>query len=274
MPLTAKKFQLFRDFLEMYEHNRELFATKALWGENRRLFDAVVRSLGILNWENPDISGERRFLAETLAGKKEPVLIDVGAHGGEYCLLALEANPTARIFAFEPHPQTSVRLAAAAKAHGFAAFPAGCSDQDCGAVLYDYRDQPGSQHASIYREVIEHIHKGLAEAHHIRMIRLDDFIQDQGLTRVDLLKIDTEGHEMAVLAGAEAAIRAGLVRVIHFEFNEMNVYSRSFFKDFMDFLPGYRFFRLLPDGQVPLDTYKPLDFELFAYQNIAAVRQG
>ena len=157
---------------------------------------------------------------------------------------------------------------------GFEAFPLGCSDGATGATLYDYQGKPGSQHASVYKEVIEDIHKGEAEGHHIRLTRLDDFLPERDISRVDLLKIDTEGHEMAVLRGAERAIRSGAVRAIHFEFNEMNVFSRSFFRDFLDFLPEYRFFRLLPDGLVPLDNYKPLDFELFAYQNIAALRQG
>jgi FkbM family methyltransferase len=274
MPLTDEQKQKFREFLDFYAGNRELFASVELFPENKRLFEACVRAMGILNWETPELSGERRFLRELLSDLSEPVVLDVGAHAGDYCLMALEANPAARVFAFEPHPESFAKLAEAGLAHGFEVFPLGCSDAATGATLYDYAGRPGSQHASVYREVIEDIHKGAAEGHHIRLTRLDNFLAGHGLGRVDLLKIDTEGHEMAVLRGAEASIRSGAVRAIHFEFNEMNVFSRSFFRDFLDFLPEFRFFRLLPDGLVPLDNYKPLDFELFAYQNIAAVRQG
>ena len=274
MKLTDEQLHICKQFLDLYIANRELFTTVELFPENWKLYRAVVRTLGIMNWETPELSGERVFLERTLGELTEPVVIDVGAHAGDYCLLALAANPKSRIFAFEPHPGTFVKLAEAGLAHGFEVFQEGCSDQAAEATLYDYPDQPGSQHASVYKDVLEHIHRSTAEGHPIRLVRLDDFIRERKLSRVDLLKIDTEGHEMAVLQGVEESIRSGLVRTIHFEFNEMNVYSRCFFRDFMDFLPEYDFFRLLPDGMVPLKSYRALDFEFFAYQNIAAVRQG
>jgi hypothetical protein len=48
------------------------------------------------------------------------------------------------------------------------------------------------------------------------------------LSRIDLLKIDTEGHELQVLRGAQKIVSAGLIRVLHIEFNEMNVFSGYF----------------------------------------------
>lgn len=89
-----------------------------------------------------------------------------------------------------------------------------------------------------------------------------------------MLKIDTEGHELNVLKGARLTIAKGMVDVIQIEFNEMNVISRTFFKDIIDILPGYDFYRLLPDGLLPLGAYKILDFEIFAFQNIVALKHG
>ena len=54
----------------------------------------------------------------------------------------------------------------------------------------------------------------------------------------------------------------------------MNVISRRFFKDFWDFLPEYDFFRLLPEGVLPLVQYVPSHCEIFAYQNIVCTRKG
>ncbi len=62
--------------------------------------------------------------------------------------------------------------------------------------------------------------------------------------------------------------------MIQFEFNAMNVFSRAFFRDFWAFLPHYDFYRLLPDGPVSLGEYSPIFWELFASQNIVAVRRG
>ena len=85
-----------------------------------------------------------------------------------------------------------------------------------------------------------------------------------------LLKIDTEGHELEVLKGFEPYIRQNKVDLIHFEFNEMNVASRVFFKDFWEFLPNYDFYRMLQDGLIPIKNYNPVYCEIFAYQNIVA----
>ena len=85
-----------------------------------------------------------------------------------------------------------------------------------------------------------------------------------------MLKIDTEGHEFAVLRGASNLLKTGRIDVIHFEFNEMNVVSRVFFKDIWDFLPNYDFYRMLPDGLAQIKNYSPVFCEIFAYQNIVA----
>src|SRR5262245_19248952 len=82
---------------------------------------------------------------------------------------------------------------------------------------------------------------------------------------------DTEGLARALLNLNDNTLR---VNYIQFEFNEMNVISRTFFLDFMRHLPGYRFFRLLPEGAVSLDTYSPRFMEIFAYQNVVCVRSG
>ena len=54
---------------------------------------------------------------------------------------------------------------------------------------------------------------------------------------------------------------------------EMNVISKTFFKDIVDLLPGYDFYRLLPDGLKALGTYKSAHFEIFSFQNIVAIKK-
>ena len=76
---------------------------------------------------------------------------------------------------------------------------------------------------------------------------------------------------MKVLEGARELILGKMINIIAFEFNEMNVISRVFLKDFFNILPEYNFFRLLQDGYISL-SYSSLN-EIFAYQNIIAVRK-
>ena len=58
-------------------------------------------------------------------------------------------------------------------------------------------------------------------------------IDDLKLERLNLLKIDAEGNEYKILLGAKQALQANIIDVIQFEFNEMNVISRVFMKDFL-----------------------------------------
>jgi len=50
---------------------------------------------------------------------------------------------------------------------------------------------------------------------------LDAFCSRLGVNRIDILKIDTEGHEMAVLRGASQMLSMHRVQFIYVEFNTM-----------------------------------------------------
>jgi hypothetical protein len=53
----------------------------------------------------------------------------------------------------------------------------------------------------------------------------------------------------------------------------MNAVSPKSVRDFWDALAGYRLLRLLLDGVIPLDDYRPAFLEILAFQNIVAVRR-
>jgi hypothetical protein len=74
--------------------------------------------------------------------------------------------------------------------------------------------------------------------------------------------------------GARQLLRDGKINAVQFEFNEMNIISRSTFKDFWDLLNGFDFYRLLPAGKLlPIKKYSPAICEIYAYQNIIAIKR-
>ena len=249
-----------------------LFARTRFEKLNNLLFRLSLGGLGVLNYETSEVSGEKSFLVNYLKDNNG-VVIDVGANEGNYTLEALSVNDGLKVYAFEPHPITFAALEKKVSRYSnVVPINKGMASQHASLQLYDYPEKDGSSHASLFQDVITEIHgAGSSVAHTVELTTLDDFLKSEKINEVSLLKIDTEGNELEILRGGVDAIAEGKIKVIHFEFNEMNVISNAFFRDFWKVLETYQFYRMLPNELLEIKTYNPLSCELFAYQNIVAI---
>ncbi len=240
---------------------------------NRALLRCALAGLGVLNWRSETLQGERDLLTRLLAeAPKGAVALDIGANEGRYSAWLLSQAPHLTVHAFEPHPIIFGRLEARLETAGARCWNCALGDVEGETELFDYADAPGgSSHASLHNAVIERLHGRPAAAHRVAVRRLDNFLLREGITEIFLLKIDTEGHEAAVLRGLGDLAQTGKVTIHHLqlEFGDMNVISRTFFEDIAALLPGYRAFRILPRGALlEITNEPPLMRELFAFQNI------
>lgn len=251
---------------------RWLFARKIFAPVHQAVLRLALKGLGINNYETPVLSGEDSFVRMLASQYDQLVVFDVGANRGSYAKLVKRYAPHAQIYAFEPHPATFQHLARVAQCYpNFTVVPLGCGDTCTTVPLYDYAtQQDGSSHASLYRYAIEQ-RGGTAYAIDVNLTTLDQFTAEQQIARIQLLKIDTEGNELAVLRGAQRLINEHRIDVVQFEFDQMNIFSRTLMHDFYTLLAGYRFYRLLPFEMLPLEPYRALLWEQFAFQNIVAV---
>jgi len=255
---------------------KSIFIRKFMYPINKLMYRIFLRGIGILNHRNEYISGEVNFLKKylSLRSGSEIVVFDIGAHIGNYSKLVRNFSKKAKIYAFEPNPLTFRKLEENAKSYNFTAFCLGCGEKDGRFKLYDYNNQDATPHATFCKNVIEKIHSSPSIETEAGVVRLDNFIANElRIKKIDLLKIDTEGYDFMVLKGAQRLICENAIDIIQFEFNEMNIISRVFFKDFVDLLFNYEFYRLLPDGLVSLGEYDPVIYEIFAFQNIVAIRK-
>jgi FkbM family methyltransferase len=237
-------------------------ANRRCWDAwNRLLFNVSLRSLGLLQYppEQGISRAEEHCLRVPAAQWDEtPIILDVGAHEGEFALRVKAVRPQARLYAFEPPPQAYAVLTS--RTHG-----AGI------VTLYDHTDRPGSYQATLYSTVIRDLHPGHAAGVDVPCMVLDDFVEEYGLSQIHLLKIDTEGHEFQVLLGLSRTLARHAMDAFQFEFNRMQVMSRTLMRDFFELLMGYSFYRQVQDGLVS-GPHSPIFCELFAYQNIVALR--
>jgi len=252
---------------------RIIFARPIFFRLNDMLFRLILRGLGILNFENSKISGEDYLINKILPTKlkiSNPIIFDVGANIGDYSLALSGRFPNSIIYSFEPHPETFSRLKSNIPTNNIKLFNFALGEKKDTLTLYDRNDSNGSPFASLHKEAITDIqNKGTIEIP-VQVFTLDEFTTENNISRIDFLKIDTEGNELSILKGAKNLLDECKIGCIHFEFNEMNVVSRTFMRDFRIILKNYQLYRLLPKGLLLLND-SPIASELFAYQNILAV---
>ncbi|WP_235938438.1 FkbM family methyltransferase [Chitinophaga solisilvae] len=238
------------------------------------MYKLSMLGMGMQNYENDTVSGEKAFIKYiTNTGiLSSGAILDVGANVGHYSVMLRKNNIKLPIYAFEPHPVTFRELEKAAATYQFTAVPFGAGEAATTTAIYDY-GAGTSSHASLYKDVIEQLHHGVAQEVAIALTTIDEFVAAHQINEIALLKIDTEGHELAVLNGAKETIRRGIVKAVQIEFNSMHVISRTFLKDIVDLLPEYEFYRLLPDGLRALGKYNTITYEIFSFQNVVAIRK-
>lgn len=238
---------------------------------HRIMYLMSLRGMGVLNSENDRISGENWF--QYYLKKKELKLIfDVGANTGQYASLLIKEHPSVKVYSFEPHPVSYGLLQKNVKNSNVIPINIGLGKEEKLLLLYDYKNDQGSQHASLNQEVFTQMYKKDIQTTEVKINTLDNFCRENDISEISFLKIDVEGLEFDVLLGAKEMIENGKVGIIQFEFNSNNVYTKTSMNDFQQFLKNYTLYRLMPDGLINLTEESYLVTEIYLFQNIVAIR--
>ncbi len=131
------------------------------------------------------------------------VIFDVGAHTGVYTLAAAAANRKATVVSCEPYDLNYARLLINLRANGLTtntAYPIAISDSD---DVVPFAVSTSSWYLSTGGSVGE---RADAIIRHVPAMRLDTIYQ-RNRANISLIKIDTEGHELAVIHGARDVLR-------------------------------------------------------------------
>lgn len=243
--------------------------------------DIGYRKNGILNYHDFDISGENFVISYWLkdfflkfSGQKKNIF-DIGANAGDYSYKLLRNFNNDYIFSFEPNNKSYLKLQDRFQdAINLQLFNLALSSKNEKSFLYFKKDGTLDEHSSMVKSVFTDIHNyGYKDIGSIEVesITLDSFCFKKNIDIIHFIKIDTEGNELEILKGAKELLKDGKIQSIQFEFNEMNIASRVYLKDFFDLLPNFNFYRLLPNGLLEL-KYHP-KHEIFLFQNILAVKK-
>lgn len=216
-------------------------------------------------------SGELYTLEYLRTHADKPVIFDAGANIGDFAQATLTVfGEGSRVYCFEPAKATYKKLLKRVRDNdNITAVNSGLSSKAGNHTLYE--NDKASGFASVYSRRLDHYNISLNKKETIKLETIDAFCKTNKIKHIDLLKMDVEGHEFAVLQGAESMLSKRAITMIQFEFGGCNIDSRTYFQDFFYLLhPKYRIYRLLQNGMHPIDQYRELD-EIFVNTNYLAV---
>ncbi len=163
----------------------------------KKILNKISRSLGIGDLRK----GPFRQLPKEIT----PLLIlDVGANIGDTALAALKSYPNCKVICFEPVAESYNKLLTRLKRFtGRATFIKKALSDSNGFCEINITSFHGAnsieKQSDFHRKSNPHVTEIKKET--IEVVKLDDYINEFNNQKVDILKIDVEGHELKVLRG-------------------------------------------------------------------------
>jgi FkbM family methyltransferase len=179
---------------------------------------------------NPAMKWHRRFGIDPFADVEHlaqqwnyplTTLFDVGANDGDTASEMLKAFAGAKIYSFEPHPTTFMKLRERFSANPRIQTVEVALSSNAGSaemIAYDelsklntlLPDAPGAKRFGFHGRTVS-----------VKTSTLDAFCAQNGIEQIDLLKIDTEGYDLVVLEGGCALLARRAISFIYVEYYEL-----------------------------------------------------
>lgn len=249
------------------------FSRPRLSSVNDFLLRTCLKARGYNNYASFEMSGEKHFLERVLPSIQPEFCVDVGANIGEYASKLLALESVTRVYAFEPLPTPFRRLMdLQQKSSGrLVAVNLGVGES-CETRTIHY-DPAATALASLCSENQSISFISNWASAEIGVTTLDHHFCQSGFgEKIDFIKIDTEGFEYEVLAGAQSVIATYRPRMIQVEQNIYHLLRNQTIHRLAKLVPGYVAFQMLPSCLTRRDTLDPLA-NLSLFSNFVFVRE-
>jgi FkbM family methyltransferase len=229
------------------------------------ILNLCLKILNIGEGQSVETSGEKNVfkLLNKIHQNKELVIFDVGAHDGEWFkLLKKNYLGSKTVYSFEPSKTSFLELS---KIKELYFFPINIALGNKPQKIFLQENEIGSSGAFITSN------KNLT-SQEVEMTTLDIYCNKNNINEIDLLKIDIEGYELKLLAGAKDMLNNKKIKLIQFEFGAPSEEKYSM-KDFFNILDkDYQICRIVQYGYYPLLKYKHY-YEINTVTNFIAIRR-
>jgi FkbM family methyltransferase len=174
----------------------------------------------------------------------EGTWIDVGAHRGDITLWHARHNPGLKIYAFEPNLRLAAKLMG--RAPNYLPIPMAVAERDGYADFHINAFDAASSLLPLHQEglrtwvgVENHKEESVVS---VPTIRLDTFMDRVGLEKVDFLKIDAQGMDLAVIRSAGSRLADIAKITLEVEIAPITLYEGAPSKrEVLEFLGGAGF---------------------------------
>ena len=200
--------------------------------------------------------------------KNLDVIFDVGANTGQTWREMRSQFALAKIYCFEPVSATFDELtinAAVDSKTVLENFAFGERNGEMDIRLFDEY----SYLNSLKEAAMNHISSARIER--IKINTVDNYCRQNSISKIDLLKIDTEGYELNVLQGAHEMLSAAKISLIYCEVGFLKANERNTnFSDLSEWLAkyGYYFFGMYQLMSFGWNKGEYLGNALFAHKDI------
>lgn len=150
----------------------------------------------------------KKFLPEN------PIIVEAGAYDGRDTKKMVDQWPQCTIHAFEPLPEIYERLEKnTAHLPQVRRYPLALSDHNGQSLFYisEWPTKPGiaSQAGSLHapKERLEKSPLIFPRTADVKTITLQTWAQENSISSIDLLWLDTQGHELSILKAADTMLR-------------------------------------------------------------------
>ena len=165
-------------------------------------------------------------LKRIFLNEKTISVIDIGAHKGEYISSIIKNFNISKAYCFEPNSKVFKILENKNLLNNkIELFNFGASNNS-GNILFNENIESSSssinelnKNSNYYKKkffLLNFLGTGdVTKKIEIKVVTLNEFIKENNVKKIDLLKIDTEGHEFQVLSGLKDKMY--MINLIHFE---------------------------------------------------------
>ena len=140
------------------------------------------------------------------------VVIDIGANVGMHSLImGKTVGERGRVYSFEPHPLIFERLKKNLSLNRMSwvkPLENGLSDKSGQLYLHGFDDNSANKGTSSLSTARKDCEVNKNSVFKVDVVTLDEWVEKEKLERLDLIKIDTEGHDFNVLSGGFKTIES------------------------------------------------------------------